>query len=160
MAAGLQVGLAKRPDPLRLDVEIPGGSQRIGELERIQGEDRLGVERDARAQTLQCALDVRPGGILRQDRPDHHLESGLRRPPVLLAEGLEQPRINSSQRCGVHSGNLGDDHHTLLGDGKALAVGLQILTDPHPRRDRHILLDDAVAQVCALPDRHAAEEDG
>lgn len=45
-------------------------------------DDRFWIKRTRLFQIDQGTLNIRPAGILRQDRADHYLEWGVRRPPM------------------------------------------------------------------------------
>ena len=83
--------------PPGLHAKRPGGAQQRREawhgdaVERLEGEKRPG------SQSVEGALDVRPGGVLDQDGPDADLERGLAGPPPGVTEAREQATIDAEQ---------------------------------------------------------------
>lgn len=94
LATLLQQPATKGTQALGLDIEITRGlepaCQALGMgLDYGSRTERLGL-----FEIIDSALNIDPGGILRQYRPDHNLEAAITRPPVLPAIGPEQLLIH------------------------------------------------------------------
>src|SRR5262249_30344458 len=83
----------KSLDLLRLLPEVAGGPDQPSQLVLRRSLDRLRRQHPGRLQPGDRLLDVAPGGVLHQERPDNHLERALGRPPVLRTVGGEKAGV-------------------------------------------------------------------
>jgi ABC-type nitrate/sulfonate/bicarbonate transport system substrate-binding protein len=91
-------------EPAGLHAERPGGPDEPGEPGRGQPEDAREVEDSGGAQPRDRPLGVAPGCILREDRPDHDLETGAGRPPALRAVPPMQAVVEPEQAATIGVG--------------------------------------------------------
>jgi ABC-type nitrate/sulfonate/bicarbonate transport system substrate-binding protein len=105
-------------EPAGLHAKRPGGTDEPGEPRRGQREDAAEVEDSGGAEPRDRPLGVAPGGVLREDRPDHDLEAGARRPPALRAippmEAVVEPEQAATSRVGPWQEGRRRQHGDLI----------------------------------------------
>ena len=122
-------------EPAGLHAKRPGGTDEQGEPKRGQRENAAEVEDPGGAEPRDRPLGIAPGGVLREDRPDHDLEAGAGRPPALRAvpptEAIVEPEQAATTWVGPRQERRRRQHGDLIirttGAGRrnrALAWGL------------------------------------
>ncbi len=90
---------------LRLEVEIAGRANQTREARGGRAVHPRRVQQPRALEIRDCLLDIRPRGVLRQDRADDDFECAVAGPPVLRAEARVQPRVDVSESI-FHRGGL------------------------------------------------------
>src|SRR6185369_8255069 len=89
--------LREGPEPAGLQPERAGRAEQRRKPRRRHAQHRVMVEGAGRAEPLDGALGVAPGGVLREDRSNDDLEPGAGGPPALRAVAAVQAIIESEQ---------------------------------------------------------------
>ena len=83
---------------------VPDGRSSAASRAGAQREHRAEVEGAGRAEPLDGPLGVAPGGVLREDRSNDHLEPGAGRPPALRAVSPVQAVVEPEQAAAPRIG--------------------------------------------------------
>ena len=89
-AKAIEQPLDKRPQPACLDVEVAGWANQLRQHGGRGRPQRAGRQPPRSPQVRDRALDIGPGGMLREDGADDRLERRARRPPALRSPAREQ----------------------------------------------------------------------
>ncbi|OQA41381.1 MAG: hypothetical protein BWY49_00412 [Candidatus Omnitrophica bacterium ADurb.Bin314] len=87
-------------DAIGLYIEVPGGADQPGQLPTGHVIDAAKGKPAGPLQVKDRFFNVRPRGVLGQDRADHDLKGRISGPPALMSETVSQPLIDAVEFRG------------------------------------------------------------